>query len=856
MSHPATSPWTDSPSQDSWEEIASGIWQVSTPSHGGVWVSPERISEIPDALRTNQGYPAGWYEEDIGIAIPLYYFADAFALRYSGKSADDVRQMAKKVMEEWPEDFQGFTATSKRSTMNFAQREAALLVEMSRAPQAEQRRLVAELDALRAQHAASIQADRDLDLASATVAERMTPVLAYSHHTSDTDWLVEVPTSAPSREVTTRMVAEATQWYRRLHEAIKAEPEELAEQAKGMARRAAGRYGEQADLAAGAFYDAVVNLVAADTGAPRAKIAKTLGFTASTAADGGNCPSCNASLRSGEFCDACGLNAQGEHAFTCSECGGTVGHGHKPGCSQKVGSTKTADGSADETKQVLPGPNPDNPAYSKAPWHFNPEWIKDHPDEVIEEKTSAAGAGWDRLVQHDLNSPHCVDCGQRLVNTERGLEDAYAGSDSTRCSRSADGLHHAASLKVAKDGDFHVGRVKGASSLEQVQSYLPSNYTAHQVEDGTIYVQGYDQAGWTWDDYVKPRFLSGLMGIEDVSSEGQGQTWASKRTAAENPFAPCPSCSGSVTQHDPGCVASGPKSGVPEGLFPGGGVPLEGDLTPEQEAWLKSRASRRTAADSRHISQVCYQTAKALGSLQAIYDAAADPAAALHDDAKATLQAMDYDSKGISNGYGCIAAVQAALAGKPYAVTVDGPLETAYYSSRRIAEQAGETTVDHEQSGQGVSSLPDVSPSAPEAPDPINPGPDAPVGTGAADVASVPTPGASVADYPTPPGDTHEAALRFRQANFRATVQANIRQAAVDPYAATVPFVKSDPSGYKSRAAQDAATSGYGGPDYAAYLDRHSQEMHDYFMAKGDEERANEMMTRTLAEALRGNDGD
>ena len=93
----------------------------------------------------------------------------------------------------------GHPATSPWTTMNFAQREAALLVEMSRAPQAEQRRLVAELDALRAQHAASIKADRDLDLASATVAERMTPVLAYSHHTSDTDWLVEVPTSAPSR---------------------------------------------------------------------------------------------------------------------------------------------------------------------------------------------------------------------------------------------------------------------------------------------------------------------------------------------------------------------------------------------------------------------------------------------------------------------------------------------------------------------------------------------------------------------------------------------------------------------------------------------------------------------------------
>lgn len=37
--------------------------------------------------------------------------------------------------------------------------------------------------------------------------------------------------------------------------------------------------------------------------------------TSKRAAEGGNCPSCNASLRPGEFCDACYLNAKGEHAW-------------------------------------------------------------------------------------------------------------------------------------------------------------------------------------------------------------------------------------------------------------------------------------------------------------------------------------------------------------------------------------------------------------------------------------------------------------------------------------------------------------------------------------------------------------
>ena len=55
---------------------------------------------------------------------------------------------------------------------------------------------------------------------------------------------------------------------------------------------------------------------------------------------------------------------------------------------------------------------------------------------------------------------------------------------------------------------------------------------------------------------------------------------------------------------------------------------------------------------------------------------------------------------------------------------------------------------------------------------------------------------------------------------------------------------------YASQSARDAAASGYGGPTYAAYLDRHARELAARFP-----DRADEFLTRSLSEALAGNDG-
>lgn len=61
---------------------------------------------------------------------------------------------------------------------------------------------------------------------------------------------------------------------------------------------------------------------------------------------------------------------------------------------------------------------------------------------------------------------------------------------------------------------------------------------------------------------------------------------------------------------------------------------------------------------------------------------------------------------------------------------------------------------------------------------------------------------------------------------------------------------------YKSQSARDAEATGWGGKSYADYLEQHALELHEYFMVRGDHERAEEMLTRTMSESVMGNDGD
>jgi hypothetical protein len=129
-----------------------------------------------------------------------------------------------------------------------------LLAEAAKAPTIEEaRRLVGEAETLRTGLYAQAAAANDVDLAAATVAERLTPVPTYSHHTAATDWLGEVDVTPDTSEMNSAMIAQGSRWYAKTASVVKEHPEEFEQQAKGLARRLAGAYGASASEAETTF---------------------------------------------------------------------------------------------------------------------------------------------------------------------------------------------------------------------------------------------------------------------------------------------------------------------------------------------------------------------------------------------------------------------------------------------------------------------------------------------------------------------------------------------------------------------------------------------------------------------------
>ncbi|OPY01542.1 MAG: hypothetical protein A4E61_01597 [Syntrophorhabdus sp. PtaB.Bin184] len=67
---PHHSPW--GPVQDAFV-LADGIVQVSTASHGGIWLSPERQKEL--RYKENFLKSTEWWEEDCDWAVPYAFFS-------------------------------------------------------------------------------------------------------------------------------------------------------------------------------------------------------------------------------------------------------------------------------------------------------------------------------------------------------------------------------------------------------------------------------------------------------------------------------------------------------------------------------------------------------------------------------------------------------------------------------------------------------------------------------------------------------------------------------------------------------------------------------------------------------------
>lgn len=53
-------------------DVLYGIVFVTTARHGGFLLSPERLNQMPEHMRSRDG----WYEEDCEVAMPMYVFYD------------------------------------------------------------------------------------------------------------------------------------------------------------------------------------------------------------------------------------------------------------------------------------------------------------------------------------------------------------------------------------------------------------------------------------------------------------------------------------------------------------------------------------------------------------------------------------------------------------------------------------------------------------------------------------------------------------------------------------------------------------------------------------------------------------
>ena len=106
---PKLTPWGQ---WDFIREIIPGVWRVNTPSHGGYWVSPEKLAQMPPALR--DGVPgempfdttdtaAGWFEEDEEanrVVLAFCHGPDAAAFPGGGPTYEKILGWAKT---NWPD---------------------------------------------------------------------------------------------------------------------------------------------------------------------------------------------------------------------------------------------------------------------------------------------------------------------------------------------------------------------------------------------------------------------------------------------------------------------------------------------------------------------------------------------------------------------------------------------------------------------------------------------------------------------------------------------------------------------------------------------------------------------------------
>jgi len=90
---------------------------VSTPSHGGIWVTAQALETIPEPLRVTAYSGGGWFEEDCDWCIP-YLALGLHAFEEPAERQDHVRAAARRTLETWHAAHAGLLEPSTASAEN------------------------------------------------------------------------------------------------------------------------------------------------------------------------------------------------------------------------------------------------------------------------------------------------------------------------------------------------------------------------------------------------------------------------------------------------------------------------------------------------------------------------------------------------------------------------------------------------------------------------------------------------------------------------------------------------------------------------------------------------------------------
>lgn len=118
-------PW--GPSQQT-EIIAPGIKQVSTASHGGVFLEAHLNEQVPDYMRIE----SGWYEEDCEWSITAVVFEKEWRAYAEAKrliSGDNLMECAFNTLKHWYPDLYERFAGQKLQPGESTTRDQAVLMQ-------------------------------------------------------------------------------------------------------------------------------------------------------------------------------------------------------------------------------------------------------------------------------------------------------------------------------------------------------------------------------------------------------------------------------------------------------------------------------------------------------------------------------------------------------------------------------------------------------------------------------------------------------------------------------------------------------------------------------------------------------